>query len=95
MEENSELERILSMVQQHDTYKRIQASDELKKYLNDPLNPLTAESIDFLVDNLKGWISSSNYKVVDVWFIFVFIKQKYIKDVDFLSPQKLKIEEKD
>lgn len=63
MEENPELENILTMIQQHDTYKRIQASDVLKKYLNDSSNPLSAEAIDCLVDSLKGWISSGNYKV--------------------------------
>ena len=51
------------MVQQHDTHKKMLASEELKKYLSNPLSPLTADAIDCLVDNLKTWINSGNYKV--------------------------------
>ena len=63
MDDYPELSHLLAMVQQHDTHKKMLASEELKKYLSNPLSPLTADAIDCLVDNLKTWINSGNYKV--------------------------------
>lgn len=63
MDDYPELSHLLEMVQQHDTHKKMLASEELKKYLSNPLSPLTADAIDCLVDNLKTWINSGNYKV--------------------------------
>ena len=64
MDDYPELTHLLAMVQHHDTHKKMLASEELKKYLSNPLSPLTADAIDCLVDNLKIWISSGNYKVL-------------------------------
>ncbi|XP_046860667.1 CLIP-associating protein 1-like isoform X1 [Xenia sp. Carnegie-2017] len=63
MDDYPELNSLLSMVQQNDTHKKIMASEELKKYLSNPLSPLTADAIDCLVDNFKIWINSGNYKI--------------------------------
>ncbi|XP_046864639.1 CLIP-associating protein 1-like isoform X2 [Xenia sp. Carnegie-2017] len=63
MDDYPELNSLLSMVQQNDTHKKMMASEELKKYLSNPLSPLTADAIDCLVDNFKIWINSGNYKI--------------------------------
>ncbi|CAB4003441.1 CLIP-associating 1-like, partial [Paramuricea clavata] len=63
MDDYPELSHLIAMVQHHDTHKKMLASEELKEYLSNPLSPLTADAIDCLVDNLKTWINSGNYKI--------------------------------
>lgn len=69
MDDYPELNSLLSMVQQNDTHKKMMASEELKKYLSNPLSPLTADAIDCLVDNFKIWINSGNYKVCQLYHL--------------------------
>lgn len=79
MDDYPELNQLLAMVQHQDTYKKMLASEELKTYLSNPLSPLTAGAIDCLVDSLKIWINSGNYKVY-IWHAAEITKWFEIKN---------------
>ncbi|XP_078396244.1 CLIP-associating protein 2 isoform X12 [Cetorhinus maximus] len=68
MEPESSLDYFLEQVAQKDVSRRLQVGQELIDYLGDPKRSLDVDhdpkrALDGIVDELTGWVNSSNFKV--------------------------------
>lgn len=67
MEENDNMDYFYQQVLQKDVSRRLQVGQELVDYLNDPQRSADLEQdkprLDKTVDELTGWVNSSNFKV--------------------------------
>lgn len=68
MEPDCGLEHFLQQVAQRDVSGRLQVGQELVDYLSDPRRSSEVvhdhkSQVDGIVDELTGWINSSNFKV--------------------------------
>ncbi|XP_066530154.1 CLIP-associating protein 2 isoform X3 [Hoplias malabaricus] len=79
MEENDNMDYFYQQVMQKDVSRRLQVGPELIDYLQDPQRSVDVEQdksrLDKTVDELTGWVNSSNYKVallgIDIVSAFV------------------------
>ncbi|MEQ2199648.1 hypothetical protein XENOCAPTIV_006910 [Xenoophorus captivus] len=69
MEDHDSMEYFYQQVLQKDVTRRLQVGQDLIDYLNDPHRSPDVEQdkprLDKTVDELTGWINSSNFKVRD------------------------------
>lgn len=69
MEDNDNMDYFYQQVQQKDVTRRLQVGQDLIDYLNDPHRSSDVEQdkprLDKTIDELTGWINSSNFKVGD------------------------------
>lgn len=69
MEEHDNMDYFYQQVLQKDVTRRLQVGQDLIDYLNDPQRSSDVEQdkprLDKTVDELTGWVNSSNYKVRD------------------------------
>lgn len=69
MEEHDNMDYFYQQVVQKDVTRRLQVSQDLIDYLNDPQRSPDVEQdkprLDKTVDELTGWVNSSNFKVRD------------------------------
>ncbi|XP_055749377.1 CLIP-associating protein 2-like isoform X17 [Salvelinus fontinalis] len=67
MEEHDNMEYLYQQVLQKDVTRRLQVGQDLIDYLNDPQRSSDVEQdkprLDKTIDELTGWVNSSNYKV--------------------------------
>ncbi|XP_066546915.1 CLIP-associating protein 2 isoform X20 [Amia ocellicauda] len=67
MEENDNMDYFYQQVLQKDVTRRLQVGQELIDYLSDPQRSADVEQdksrLDKTIDELTGWVNSSNYKV--------------------------------
>ncbi|KAJ8334822.1 hypothetical protein SKAU_G00404610 [Synaphobranchus kaupii] len=67
MEENDNMEYFYQQVLQKDVARRLQVGQDLIDFLNDPQRSPDVEQdktrLDKTIDELTGWVNSSNYKV--------------------------------
>ena len=67
MEENDNLDYFYQQVLQKDVARRLQVGQDLIEFLNNPQRSSDVEqdksSLDKTIDELTGWVNSSNYKV--------------------------------
>ncbi|KAM9414470.1 LOW QUALITY PROTEIN: CLIP-associating protein 2-like [Salvelinus alpinus] len=67
MEEQDNMEYLYQQVLQKDVTRRLQVGQDLIDYLNDPQRSSDVEQdkprLDKTIDELTGWVNSSNYKV--------------------------------
>ncbi|XP_041045303.1 CLIP-associating protein 2 isoform X10 [Carcharodon carcharias] len=68
MEPESSLDYFLEQVAQKDVSRRLQVGQELIDYLGDPRRSMDVDhdpkrALDDIVDELTGWVNSSNFKV--------------------------------
>lgn len=67
MEEHDNMDYLYQQVLQKDVTRRLQVGQDLIDYLNDPQRSTDVEQdkprLDKTVDELTGWVNSSNYKV--------------------------------
>lgn len=67
MEEHDNMEYFYQQVLQKDVTRRLQVGQELIDYLNDPHRSPDVEQdkprLDKTIDELTGWVNSSNFKV--------------------------------
>ncbi|KAM8767158.1 CLIP-associating protein 2 isoform 12-T12 [Acanthopagrus schlegelii] len=79
MEEHDNMDYFYQQVVQKDVTRRLQVGQDLIDYLNDPQRSLDVEQdksrLDKTVDELTGWVNSSNFKValmgIDICGAFV------------------------
>ncbi|XP_045550958.1 CLIP-associating protein 2 isoform X39 [Salmo salar] len=79
MEEHDNMEYLYQQVLQKDVTRRLQVGQDLIDYLNDPQRSSDVEQdkprLDKTIDELTGWVNSSNYKVallgIDITGAFV------------------------
>nr|XP_009292679.1 CLIP-associating protein 2 isoform X29 [Danio rerio] len=79
MEENDNMDYFYQQVLQKDVTRRLQVGPELIDYLSDPQRSLDVEQdkprLDKTIDELTGWVNSSNFKVallgIDIVSAFV------------------------
>nr|XP_043908388.1 CLIP-associating protein 2 isoform X7 [Solea senegalensis] len=79
MEENDNMDYFYQQVVQKDVTRRLQVGQDLIDYLNDPLRSPDVEQdkprLDKTIDELTGWVNSSNFKValmgIDICGAFV------------------------
>ncbi|XP_062384835.1 CLIP-associating protein 2 [Sardina pilchardus] len=79
MGENDNMDYFYQQVLQKDVTRRLQVGPDLIDYLNDPQRSLDVEQdksrLDKTIDELTGWVNSSNYKVallgIDIVAAFV------------------------
>lgn len=67
------LDHFLPGILTQDTKKRIEVGEELVTYLRNGNTSLYCEEMDKLVDGLTAWVSSSNFKVRILSFLFIFV----------------------
>lgn len=69
MEEHDNMDYFYQQVVQKDVTRRLQVGQDLIDYLNDPQRSPDVEQdkprLDKTVDELTGWVNSSNFKVRD------------------------------
>lgn len=69
MEDHDNMEYFYQQVVQKDVTRRLQVGQDLIDYLNDPQRSQDVEQdkarLDKTVDELTGWVNSSNFKVRD------------------------------
>ncbi len=69
MEEHDNMDYFYQQVLQKDVTRRLQVGQDLIDYLNDPHRSPDVEQdkprLDKTVDELTGWVNSSNFKVRD------------------------------
>uniref|UniRef100_A0A674DSJ8 Cytoplasmic linker associated protein 2 n=1 Tax=Salmo trutta TaxID=8032 RepID=A0A674DSJ8_SALTR len=67
MEEHDNMEYLYQQILQKDVTRRLQVGQDLIDYLNDPQRSSDVEQdkprLDKTIDELTGWVNSSNYKV--------------------------------
>lgn len=67
MEEHDNMEYFYQQVLQKDVTRRLQVGQDLIDYLNDPHRSPDVEQdkprLDKTIDELTGWVNSSNFKV--------------------------------
>lgn len=67
MEEHDNMDYFYQQILQKDVSRRLQVGQDLIDYLNDPHRSPDVEQdkprLDKTIDELKGWVNSSNYKV--------------------------------
>lgn len=67
MEDHDNMDYFYQQVQQKDVTRRLQVGQDLIDYLNDPDRSPDVEQdkprLDKTIDELTGWINSSNFKV--------------------------------
>lgn len=67
MGENDNMDYFYQQVLQKDVTRRLQVGPDLIDYLNDPQRSVDVEQdkarLDKTIDELTGWVNSSNYKV--------------------------------
>lgn len=67
MGENDNMDYFYQQVLQKDVTRRLQVGQDLIDYLNDPQRSPDVEQdkprLDKTIDELTGWVNSSNYKV--------------------------------
>lgn len=67
MEENDNMDYFYQQVLQKDVSRRLQLGPDLIDYLSDPQRSCDVEQdksrLDKTIDELTGWVNSSNYKV--------------------------------
>lgn len=70
MEEHDNMDYFYQQVLQKDVTRRLQVGQDLIDYLNDPQRSQDVEQdksrLDKTMDELTGWINSSNFKVRDL-----------------------------
>ncbi|XP_077051997.1 CLIP-associating protein 2 isoform X10 [Siphateles boraxobius] len=79
MEDNDNMDYFYQQVLQKDVTRRLQVGPDLIDYLSDPQRSLDVEQdkprLDKTIDELTGWVNSSNYKValvgIDIVSAFV------------------------
>ncbi|XP_029590392.1 CLIP-associating protein 2 isoform X16 [Salmo trutta] len=79
MEEHDNMEYLYQQILQKDVTRRLQVGQDLIDYLNDPQRSSDVEQdkprLDKTIDELTGWVNSSNYKVallgIDITGAFV------------------------
>ncbi|XP_058475578.1 CLIP-associating protein 2 isoform X20 [Solea solea] len=79
MEEHDNMDYFYQQVVQKDVTRRLQVGQDLIDYLNDPLRSQDVEQdkprLDKTIDELTGWVNSSNFKValmgIDICGAFV------------------------
>ncbi|KAA0710371.1 CLIP-associating protein 2 [Triplophysa tibetana] len=79
MEENDNMDHFYQKVLQKDVTRRLQVGPDLIEYLKDPQRSCDVEQdksrLDKTIDELTGWVNSSNYKVallgIDIVSAFV------------------------
>ncbi len=71
MEENDNMEYLYQQVLHKDVTRRLQVGPDLIDYLSDPQRSWDVDQdksrLDKTIDELTGWVNSSNYKVHSVW----------------------------
>lgn len=77
MEENDNMDYFYQQVLQKDVTRRLQVGPDLIDYLSDPQRSSDVEQdkprLDKTMDELTGWVNSSNYKVSDLlWMGCIF-----------------------
>lgn len=69
MEEHDNMDYFYQQVVQKDVTRRLQVGQDLIDYLNDPHRSPDVEQdkprLDKTIDELTGWVNSSNFKVRD------------------------------
>jgi len=67
MEDNDNMDYFYQQVLQKDVTRRLQVGPDLIDYLSDPQRSMDVEQdkprLDKTIDELTGWVNSSNYKV--------------------------------
>lgn len=67
MEENDNMDYFYQQVMQKDVSRRLQVGPDLIDYLSDPQRSWDVDQdksrLDKTIDELTGWVNSSNYKV--------------------------------
>lgn len=67
MEEHDNMDYFYQQVLQKDVTRRLQVGQDLIDYINDPQRSLDVEQdkprLDKTIDELTGWVNSSNFKV--------------------------------
>lgn len=70
MEERDNMDYFYQQVVQKDVTRRLQVGQDLVDYLNDPQRSPDVENdkprLDKTIDELTGWVNSSNFKVRDL-----------------------------
>lgn len=70
MEEHDNMDYFYQQVLQKDVTRRLQVGQDLIDYLNDPHRSPDVEQdkprLDKTIDELTGWVNSSNFKVRDL-----------------------------
>lgn len=70
MEDNDNMDYFYQQVLQKDVTRRLQVGPDLIDYLSDPQRSLDVEQdkprLDKTIDELTGWVNSSNYKVCEM-----------------------------
>lgn len=70
MEEHDNMDYYYQQVVQKDVTRRLQVGQDLIDYLNDPQRSPDVEQdkprLDKTIDELTGWVNSSNFKVMGV-----------------------------
>lgn len=70
MEEHDNMDYFYQQVVQKDVTRRLQVGQDLIDYLNDPHRSPDVEQdkprLDKTIDELTGWVNSSNFKVRDL-----------------------------
>lgn len=71
MEENDNMDYFYQQVLQKDVTRRLQVGPDLIDYLSDPQRSWDVDQdkprLDKTIDELTGWVNSSNYKVHGLW----------------------------
>lgn len=69
MEDHDNMEYFYQQVVQKDVTRRLQVGQDLIDYLSDPSRSTDVEQdkprLDKTIDELTGWVNSSNFKVSD------------------------------